>query len=162
MNRAWYLEPYVWLVILFPASAVIAGIVTLNLAIESDSGLVVDDYYKQGLEINRTLERDKAAVSYGLDANMQFNADAKLIRLYLKANSGYQLPDTINLSFYHHTRAGFDKKMLLEKIDDGIYQAVLPKLVVGTFTVQLEADNWRLLTSADTPMTTLEITNDAD
>jgi hypothetical protein len=156
MNRAWYLEPYVWLVILFPASAVIAGIFTLYLAIESDDGLVVDDYYKQGLEINRTLKRDKAAVSYGLDANLQFNADAKLIRLYLKANSDYQLADTINLSFSHHTRSGFDQQVLLEKIDDGIYQSVLPKLIAGTFTVQLAADNWRLLKSADVPMTTLD------
>ncbi len=156
MNRAWYLEPYVWLVILFPTTAVVAGIFTLNLAIESDDGLVVDDYYKQGLEINRTLERDKAAVGYGFDANLQFNADAKLIRLYLKASSDYQLPDTINLSFSHHTRSGFDQKVLLEKIDDGIYQSVLPKLIAGTFTVQIAADNWRLLKSADVPMTTLD------
>ncbi|WP_069470091.1 FixH family protein [Candidatus Marithrix sp. Canyon 246] len=156
MNRAWYLEPYVWLVILFPTTAIIAGMFTLYLAIESDDGLVVDDYYKQGLEINRTLERDTAAVNYGLDANLQFNADAKLIRLYLKANSDYQLPNTINLSFSHHTRSGFDQKVLLEKIDTGIYESVLPKLIAGTFTVQLAADNWRLLKSADVPMTTLD------
>lgn len=156
MNRVWYLEPYVWLVILFPASAIIAGIFTLYLAIESDDGLVMDDYYKQGLEINRTLERDTAAVSYGLDANLHFNADAKFIRLYLKANSGYQLPDTINLSFNHHTRSGFDQKVLLEKIDNGIYQSVLPELIEGTFTVELAADNWRLLKSADVPMITVD------
>ncbi len=155
MNRAWYLEPYVWLVILFPASAIIAGIFTLNLAIRSDDGLVVDDYYKQGLEINRTLDRDKAAISYGLDASLQFNADAKLIRLLIKVNSDYQLPDKINLSFSHHTRSGFDQTVLLEQVDDGVYQSVLPKLIAGTFSVQLAADNWRLLTSADVPMTTV-------
>lgn len=160
IKRAWYLEPYVWLIILFPATAIIAGIITINIAIKSDDGLVIDDYYKQGLEINRTLERDKAAARYGLHANLHFNPDAKLIRLYLTANSDYQLPDTIKLSFSHHTRSGFDQELLLEKIDDAIYQAVLPKLIAGTFTVQLTADNWRLLKSARVPITTLEIKNE--
>lgn len=159
MKRAWYLEPYVWLIILFPATAIVAGIFTINIAIKSDDGLVVDDYYKQGLEINRTLERDKAATDYGLHANLQFNSDAKLIRLYLTANSNYLLPNEIKLSFRHHTRSGFDQEVLLEKIDDAIYQAVLPKLIAGTFTLQLSADNWRLLKSARVPMTTLEINN---
>ena len=66
----WYKESYVWLLIFFPLLAVIGGIVTTILAVQSDDGLVVDDYYKQGLEINRTLERDQVAVDYNLDADI--------------------------------------------------------------------------------------------
>ena len=73
MKKPWYREPFVWLVILFPASAVIGGMITISLAISSDDGLVVDDYYKRGLEINRTLERDKAAARHGIQATLGFN-----------------------------------------------------------------------------------------
>ena len=53
-KKPWYREFYVWLVIFFPVLAIVAGFYTLKLAIESDDGLVEDDYYKQGIEINRT------------------------------------------------------------------------------------------------------------
>ncbi|MGH8508719.1 MAG: hypothetical protein ACREVH_08380 [Gammaproteobacteria bacterium] len=33
----WYREPYVWLLILIPAAAVLAGLITLALAIASDA-----------------------------------------------------------------------------------------------------------------------------
>ncbi len=54
-RSVWYREPYVWLLIAIPACAVVAGFVTLALAIATDDGLVVDDYYWQGKQINRVL-----------------------------------------------------------------------------------------------------------
>lgn len=35
-STRWYREPYVWLLILIPAAAVLAGLITLALAIASD------------------------------------------------------------------------------------------------------------------------------
>ena len=71
-STPWHKEHYVWLIIFFPLLAVVGGIITFILAINSNDGLVVDDYYKQGLEINRTLERDQNAANYELDADIQF------------------------------------------------------------------------------------------
>lgn len=62
--KPWHKEHYVWLIIFFPMLAVIAGIVITILAVQSNDSLVVDDYYKQGLEINRVLERDQSALEY--------------------------------------------------------------------------------------------------
>jgi hypothetical protein len=151
MKKPWYREPFVWLLILFPASAVIGGMFTIYIAVTSDDGLVVDDYYKQGLEINRTLERDKAAARYGLDATLHF--ERQFIHLYLNAHSDYNLPNQIALHFNHHTRSGFDKSVVLERIGDSLYQAPLPDLIVGAWTVQLAGDDWRLLKSVRLPMT---------
>lgn len=44
---------------LMPATAIVAGFITLWLAITSYDGLVADDYYKQGLAINQTLARER-------------------------------------------------------------------------------------------------------
>ena len=59
--RNWKQEPMVWLLIAIPLSAVIMGVVIITLAINSYSGLVVDDYYKKGKHINRVIARDKCA-----------------------------------------------------------------------------------------------------
>ena len=64
--RPWYREPFVWLLIAIPLTAVIVGFVGLALAIRSDDGMVEDDYYRQGMAINRMLDRDKAAAAENL------------------------------------------------------------------------------------------------
>jgi len=150
MKSTWYQEPFVWLVILFPASAVIGGIVTIFLAIQSSDGLVVDDYYKQGLEINRVLERDKAALKHGLQAVLQVKN--QFVHLALNAHDNYTLPPAITLQFSHSTRAGFDKQVLLKRMSDNTYQAALPELITGKFFLQLTADDWRLLKSVHLPL----------
>src|SRR6185369_11923875 len=57
----WYREPWPWLLMAGPAIVVVAGFVTLAMAINSSDGLVADDYYKQGKAINMTLHRDTRA-----------------------------------------------------------------------------------------------------
>jgi len=153
MKKSWYHEPFVWLLILFPASAVIGGMITIWLAINSNDGLVADDYYKQGLEINRTLERDKAAKRHGLQATLRFSGESQLVYLNLNAHSDYKLPDEIMLHFSHHTRAGFDKKVILKQVSANLYQSPLPELTIGNWYIQLAADDWRLLKSVQIPTT---------
>ncbi|MDM8569753.1 FixH family protein [Thiotrichales bacterium HSG1] len=113
-KKPWYREPFVWLIILFPASAVIGGMITISLAINSDDGLVVDDYYKQGLEINLVLKRDKAAVKHGLQATLNFTN--QLIQIQLNKNAEYQLPNQIVIHLSHHTRSGFDQELFLNRV----------------------------------------------
>jgi hypothetical protein len=153
MKKPWYREPFVWLVILFPASAVIGGMLTISLAISSDDGLVVDDYYKRGLEINRTLERDKAAARHEIQATLRFNVAHQFIHLNLNAHPDYRLPDQITLHFRYNTRSGFDRSVMLERTDDHFYQGGLPELIVGKWQIQLAADDWRLLKSVQMPIT---------
>ncbi|MDM8565699.1 FixH family protein [Candidatus Halobeggiatoa sp. HSG11] len=147
-KKPWYREPYVWLVILFPASAVIGGMVTISMAINSDDGLVVDDYYKQGLEINRVLERDKAAIKHGLHATL--NLTDQLIQVQLDKNSDYNLPKQIAIRLSHHTRSGFDTEFIIDRVSDNIYQTKVPQLIAGEWYVQIAADDWRLLQSIRT------------
>ena len=70
--ESWKTQPYVWMLILIPFSAVVVGMIMLTLAIKSDTGLVVDDYYKKGKQINQVLARDLAASTMGLSAALNF------------------------------------------------------------------------------------------
>ena len=56
-NQPWYKDRWPWILIAGPATVVVAGFITLWMAVVSDDGLVTDDYYKQGLAINQTLAR---------------------------------------------------------------------------------------------------------
>ena len=55
-TKPWYKEPWPWVLIAIPFSAVIMGVVLITLALESEDGLVVDDYYWKGKQINQVLE----------------------------------------------------------------------------------------------------------
>ena len=145
IEKPWYLQPYVWLVIAFPLSAVIAGIITIWIAVESDDGLVVDDYYKRGLEINRTLERDEIAGQYQLKTVIQTNYDDKKIMLTLTGNQSFSAPPAVSVKFMHATRGGFDKELTLKLGELNTYHGTLPELIRGKWHVMVEANNWRVL-----------------
>ncbi len=148
----WYREPMVWLLIAVPLSAVIGGFVTLALAIKSDDGLVVDDYYRRGKEINLVLERDRAALAHGLHGRAVFDAERRVVRITLAARDPQVLPAQIDLDLWHATRRGFDRQLRLARQIDGVYAAPWsPDLVQGHWHVQLSAGDWRLLGSVFVP-----------
>ncbi len=61
-KQPWWKLWYMWMVVGGPLVVVIASFITLYLAI-SRPDPVVDDYYRKGIEINKTLdeERDRLA-----------------------------------------------------------------------------------------------------
>jgi hypothetical protein len=54
-------EPLVWLVAGIPLLTIVAGLVTLWIAFQRADSNVTEDYYKEGLTINRRIERDEQA-----------------------------------------------------------------------------------------------------
>ena len=56
VSKPWWRYGYVWMVISGPAVVVVAGFYTLWLAISLPDPVIAEDYYQQGIEINKTLE----------------------------------------------------------------------------------------------------------
>ncbi|MGB5604303.1 MAG: FixH family protein, partial [Gammaproteobacteria bacterium] len=77
----WYTYKIVWLVIAIPAASVFAGMFMIYLAVNTDDGLVVDDYYKEGMAINQSLLRDKTATKLGLSAQLRVEEAGDMVRL---------------------------------------------------------------------------------
>jgi uncharacterized protein len=150
----WYREPYVWMVIFFPALAVVLGFILLKLAIISYDGLVVDDYYVQGKQMNKKLDRDQASERHGLRALVTFHVGDGVVEVKLmrKPESGYELPSKLDIFYSHHTRPGFDSKFSFERMEENIYRGQLPSLIAGDWTMILSADDWRLLGTVRMPM----------
>lgn len=141
----WYREAYVWLIILFPALSIMMGIILLVLSIKSFDGMVVDDYYKQGMIINEVLARDDKAHDSGLNARLDWQTASKTIQIELSADSGFNYPDELKAAFMHATRGGLDVTVLLSRINNQSYLATAPGLAPGRWHVEIAADDWRLL-----------------
>ncbi len=132
--RPWYREPWPWVLIAIPLSGVLGGIATVWIAAETSDGLVVDDYYRQGLAINRVLERERRARELGVGAQVLFAGGR--VRVVLRGAA----PPKIRLRLLHPTREGHDRELLLAG-SGGVYEAALDGLVPASWHVQLEPDD---------------------
>ncbi|WP_394787603.1 FixH family protein [Rhodoferax sp.] len=54
-TRPWWTYGYLWLVISGPLAVVVAALVSGWIAIRQQDPVLSQDYYRQGLEINKTL-----------------------------------------------------------------------------------------------------------
>ena len=140
----WYREPWPWLLMLGPALVIVAGSYTLWLAVSTADGLVADDYYKQGLAINRRLARDEMAVRLGLTAALRADGAAVTVRLTSRPGTGFRWPATLNLTLAHPTRAGLDQSLVLARGADGEYRGGLAAPAAGRWNVAIEQRDWRL------------------
>lgn len=146
----WYRHPFVWLLIAIPGLAVVMGAITLSLAILSYDGLVVDDYYRQGLEINRSLARDRLAERLGLACDLRLTEGSVEARLSWQ-DEDFSPPAELQLGLFHATRQGFDKRISLSRLSTAVYVGRIDALAPGRWHAQIEAGNWRLQDSFRTP-----------
>lgn len=65
--KQWLRFGYVWFIIAGPLIVVIASFITLYLAITRPDP-VVDDYYRKGIEINKTLDAQRDSLAPALQA----------------------------------------------------------------------------------------------
>ncbi|MEI8171616.1 MAG: FixH family protein [Rhodoferax sp.] len=55
-SAPWWKFGHAWMVFALPAIVVVASFITLYLAVTRPDELVTEDYYRKGVEINKTLE----------------------------------------------------------------------------------------------------------
>lgn len=139
----WYREPWPWLIMAGPAIVVVAGIVTTVIAVRSFDGMVADDYYKQGLGINRVIAREAAAKSMNVSAAVAFGPERTRVRVSVTGDS---LPESLRLAIVHPTVRGEDQSVLLARVAPGTYEGAMRPPRLGAFRLQLEdgEGRWRL------------------
>lgn len=142
--RPWYRQPLVWMVIAIPFSSVVMGVVMLVLSITTYDGLVSDDYYKRGLQINRLMERDALARRHGLSSVVTVGPPDGVIEVRIEGAPPFESPEVVDLRLYHATRPGLDQAIVLRRTATGRYVAARPALAPGRWYLQLDAEGWRL------------------
>ena len=120
----WYRQFWPWFLIAVPAAAVVMGITTILLALHEPDGLVSDDYYREGLAVNRDLERDREAAQRGLRARVHLDSDAGTVRVDLSGELPAR-PQVLELFLHHPTRARKDLATKLYRDALGSYIGVV-------------------------------------
>jgi hypothetical protein len=67
-QQAWWRFGHVWLVLAGPAVVVVASFVTFYLAASGQDPVIDDDYYRKGMEINKTLAKNSASLAPAMQA----------------------------------------------------------------------------------------------
>lgn len=144
MIKPWYREPWPWLLMAGPAAVLVAGAVTLWVALASADGLVAEDYYKQGLAINRVLAREEAARRLGVSGEIKLGSGTLTVIL-----QGAK-PEALFVHLAHATRAGYDVRLRLAPDATGAYAAELPPMPPGRWRIVIEdpRGTWRILKEA--------------
>jgi hypothetical protein len=129
-----------------PAIVVVAGIATAIVAFRGADGLVADDYYKQGLHVNRQIARDQAALDLGISGEVTLLPGR--VRVTLRSTA--PLPDRITLRLAHPSRASEDRVLHPARMTDGAWEAPLQGLPASHWRVIVETEQWRVAAQVDT------------
>ncbi len=138
----WYRQFWPWFLIALPASVVCAAFVTLYIANRHSDDLVADDYYKDGLAINRQLEKKQRSVELGITARVRIDGLSAVV-----STSGPVQASALSLRFSHPLEADRDFTVPVEDFGSGVYRGSLAGPVATRWHWILEdpgADGWRL------------------
>jgi hypothetical protein len=141
MSAPWYRHRWPWLLISGPAAVLVAGAVTTWIAFASADGLVAEDYYKQGMAINKAIAREELAAQLGLSLDFEITRHSIVVNLRGAA------PEALFVRLAHATRAGHDRRLRLAPTGQGRYEAELPELPAGRWRIVVEdpRGTWRIV-----------------
>ncbi len=132
--RPWYREPWLWLVILLPVSAVVAGISTVIIANHNAVEMVSDDYYKAGLAINQNIDAVTKAQELDVKGRLFFSPDKIQLQLQSSADD---FSRQIQLDLIHPTRQKLDHHFKMKNLGHGVYSINNPASIKGRRYVRI-------------------------
>jgi hypothetical protein len=151
--RPWYREPWPWVLLAIPVATIVAGAITMLIALRGADGVVAEDYYKRGLEIGVEASRQERARTLGLRADVQWEglAAGDAIRVTLLGETS-GAGATLRLRLIHPAHSSADRVALLsrQRRDDGTVSYVgawspaQDTSVPRAGRVVLETEQWRI------------------
>lgn len=156
-DKAWYRHPFLWLAILLPATAVIAGLITLYIAIVNADDPVVDEWYKEGKAINRSAEQEQMAERLGI--SLELSQVGAGVQARLLSSTAIPMPQTITVALRHPTLADRDVVIELVNQQDNQYRGdgLLPEDGRRNVTVTAAGNHWRLYQTVFTDSNVLRL-----
>lgn len=122
----WYRQVWPWMLIAIPFSSVLGGILMIYLATSNPDHLVKDSYYKDGMAINRQMDRDQRAAELNLEAKISFRASKGEIQVSLQGSP----ESALVVELMHPVNSDLDLKTTL-------YKDSLPENFRGSFATTL-------------------------
>ena len=144
-SKPWYRQFWPWFLISLPLSVVIASIVTINIAIQSDDGLVSDDYYKEGLAIHKDADSAARARALGIAGDLSYDRETGAVGVRFDS-APLDGGAALSLRATHPTLPNQDQTVPLTPLGDGAYAGRLQPLGPAHWRLELHPENksWRI------------------
>ncbi len=148
----WYRQFWPWFIMALPASAVVAGLFTLWIALQTGDSLVMrsDDGVSTATE--RIIAAERLAAQYGLLATVTIESETNAVSVSMGARDGTDIADTLELFMRHPTMASRDVPIILHRampdasgnpVWAGHFVQPLSDQMIMTLSSQ---DSWRMTT----------------
>lgn len=131
--KSWYKQFWPWFLIALPLTAVIGSMITINIAFTDADGLVKDDYYKEGLAMNRDIARKQNAKNLGIEAQGNIDVSNETVSFLLN-DAAIGNVNELSLSMIHPTRADNDMIIALNEST--------PKTFTGKLSQKINPGYW--------------------
>lgn len=141
-SKPWYKQRWLWFILSIPMASVILSSIMVTVAVKGKDSLVKDNYYKDGMEINQTIEQDQLADALGLRPQLSIEDGMAVIRFQ---SSTLPPQAFVTLNILHPTVADEDVIVKLLPTADG-YRAEVPASLSGRRYIDVYAfdEAWRI------------------
>jgi len=142
-KQAWYKQRWLLFLISIPLASVFLSSIMIYHAVTGRDSLVSDNYYKDGLDINQTINQDRLAEKLAVRAEVTIDAEGNAV---INLSSLAKEPEPfLILKLVHPTLGDLDTttKMLPT---NGPYVAQVPENLSGNWYIDLYAhdESWRM------------------
>lgn len=149
--RPWYRQPWLWFLLSVPIASVILSSIMVTVAVRGKDAMVSDNYYKDGMAINQTIEQDQAADRLNLHPELSIQTDGTVL---LAFGATLNPPEPwLTLKVIHPTIGDRDVEIRLLPTAEG-FIGTLPSALQGRWIVDLYShDNtWRIREQVEIPL----------
>ena len=149
-TKPWYRQFWPWFIIALPASAVVASLYTVSLAVRTTDSLVVTSEDGMDVVASRHLAAEQFAAEHGIVATLTIDVESGAILAKLTADTPVDWPKTLQLLFSHPAFANRDQHITLtaampDSYGSPTWSGHFIDVPVGRWYVVLEdGDAWRL------------------
>jgi uncharacterized protein len=156
-DRPFRANPVFWIMWLLPASAVVAGLATLVIALRSADRPLPANYHWEGERLDRDFALASNAALHGIEVTFERNAGSGECSAILR--NAPDDPAALNILFASGTDAGLDRVILLRRSELGKYRGACAPLAAGRWRVALEdsAGAWAIRTQVNGTPAPLEL-----
>ena len=153
-NPPWYRQFWPWFIIALPAAVVVASLTTVFIAFNNADSMVNDDYFKEGMAINMSLEQDKLATQMQLSARLRWDSatgDLMLDLSSMRDNPQHQSHidelEQLQLQLNHPVQSQLDRQLTLSRVAPGHFKTSLNEPLIQRYYTRilpLPDMNWRI------------------
>lgn len=149
-TKPWYRQFWPWFIIALPASAVVAGLATFWISLQTTDSLVVhaEDGVKNATD--RQVAAERLASELGLAAHVEINPETHVVTAVIRSNDLPETPATLDFELSHPAFADRDRHITLNKAmadADGnpVWVGHFVTIPTGRFYAVLKSgDTWRV------------------